>query len=114
MLFVVGKYLLGELHPQCARIASAFSGGVGRTNQEMCGGLSGGLLIIGSLYGRTDLNADDKQVEAIGKEFRERFLREFGATRCADVKKWLMDHGKPEKCDLVVERGAIILLELLA
>ncbi len=113
MLFTAGKYFLGELHPQYARVGTVFSGGVGGTNQEMCGGLTGGLLVIGSLYGRIDNKADDKKVEALGKEFRKLFLYEFGSTRCADVKEWLVQQGRQGQCDLVVERSAMMLLDLL-
>ena len=113
MLFAVGKYKIGELNPQCARIATVFSGGVGGSHQEMCGGLTGGLLIIGSLFGRIDLKGDDVKVQALGKDFRQRFLDEFGTTKCKEIKEWLKLQGKPDQCDIVVEKSALILLELL-
>jgi len=113
MLFAVGKYKLGELHPQCAKIATVFSGGVGSCHQELCGGLSGGLLVIGSLYGRINPEEDDVLVKDLGKKFREQFLKEFGSTKCEDVKAWLIEQGMEEKCDKVVERSAMMLMNLL-
>lgn len=52
MLLTVGEYVLGDLEPRCVRTATGFAGGVGDTQQEMCGALSGGVLVIGGLLGR--------------------------------------------------------------
>ena len=43
-MLAVGGHVLGDLEPQCVRMATGFGGGVGGTHQEMCGALSGGVL----------------------------------------------------------------------
>ena len=65
MLLTVGGHVLGDLQPRCARMATGFAGGVGDTQQEMCGALSGGVLIIGGLLGRTSLDEDDAPALAL-------------------------------------------------
>jgi hypothetical protein len=99
MLLVVGEHVLGDLEPKCARMATGFAGGVGDSQQEMCGALSGGLLIIGGLFGRTSKDEDDRAA--------------LGATQCARVWHTVHAPGGLGSCALVVERAAAILLELL-
>ena len=52
-MLAVGEHLLGPLDDQVLRMSSGLGGGLGSTQQELCGALSGGVLIIGALYGRT-------------------------------------------------------------
>ena len=109
----MGEHVLGDLGLPCARMATGFAGGVGDGRQEMCGALSGGLLVIGGLFGRTSLNEDDRPALALATRYRERFRLELGATQCARV--WEISHapGGVGSCALVVQRAAMILLELL-
>ncbi len=113
-MLVVGEHVLGDLEPRCAQMATGFAGGVGDTQQEMCGALSGGVLVIGGLLGRGSLDEDDRPALAFATRYRERFLVKLGATQCARL--WEMVHapGGLGSCALLVERAATILLELLA
>jgi len=114
MLLTVGEHVLGDLEPRCARMATGFAGGVGDTQQEMCGALSGGVLVIGGLLGRTSLDEDDRPALDLAKCYRERFLTELGATQCAQVYEIVHAPGGLGSCASLVERAAMILLELLA
>ena len=114
MLLVVGEHVLGGLALQCARMATGFAGGVGDSQQEMCGALSGGLLVIGGLLGRTSIGEDDRPALSLATRFRERFRVEFEVTQCAQVRERIYAAGGLGSCSLVVERAATILLELLA
>ncbi len=40
------------------KVATAFGGGLGRTKQDICGGLTGGIIAIGFLYGRSEPGTD--------------------------------------------------------
>ena len=42
MLLTVGEHVMHNLEPRCVRMATGLAGGVGDTQQEMCGALSGG------------------------------------------------------------------------
>jgi C_GCAxxG_C_C family probable redox protein len=113
MLLVVGEHVLGDLEPKCARMATGFAGGVGDSQQEMCGALSGGLLVVGGLFGRTSKDEDDRPALALATCYRERFQAALGATQCARVWDTVHAPGGLGSCALVVERAATILLELL-
>ncbi|HEC33827.1 MAG TPA: C_GCAxxG_C_C family protein [Chloroflexi bacterium] len=114
MLLTVGEHVLGDLGPRCARVATGFAGGVGDTQQEMCGALSGGVLIIGGLLGRKSLREDDRPALALATRYRERFLAQLGATQCARLRERVVyAPGGMGSCASLVERAAMILLELL-
>ena len=95
MLLVVGGHVLGDMKPQCARMATGFAGGVGDTQQEMCGALSGGTLVIGGLLGRASMGEDDRPALALAARYRERFLDEWGTSRCAELQDIVHAPGGP-------------------
>ena len=112
MIVGVGQLLL-PVHPQVLKAATGFAGGVGESKEELCGGLSGGIMVIGLLHGRTDSQGPDEECERLCDEYRRRFLAEFGYTKCCDLREnW---RGKPgqEHCSQLVEKAAGILLEVL-
>jgi C_GCAxxG_C_C family probable redox protein len=113
MLFAVGEHMLGDLEPQCARMATGFAGGVGGTQQEMCGALSGGALVISVLFGRSDVAADDKLAVDLTARYRERFLAELGDTQCARLREMVHAPGGMGSCAVLVERAAMILMHVL-
>jgi C_GCAxxG_C_C family probable redox protein len=114
MLLTVGEHVLGDLGPWGARVATGLAGGVGDTQQEMCGALSGGVLIIGGLLGRESLNEDDRPALALATRYRARFLAELGATQCARLREMVYAPGGLGSCAPLVEKAATILLQLLA
>jgi C_GCAxxG_C_C family probable redox protein len=115
MLLAVGGHVLGDLGSECARMATGFAGGVGDTQQEMCGALSGSVLVIGGLLGRTSLSQSDRPALDLATCYRRRFLAEFGYTQCAWLReKVVYAPGGPGSCAALVERAATILLALLA
>jgi len=105
--------VLDDLGPHCARMATGLAGGVGDSQQEMCGALSGGVMVIGGLLGRTRLGEDDGPALALATRYRARFLAELGATQCARLREMVYAPGGLGSCALLVERAAMILLELL-
>ena len=54
----------------------AFGGGVGGSHEELCGAVSGGLLVLGLLYPHTQAENRDakKKIFGLAKQFRQRFL----------------------------------------
>jgi C_GCAxxG_C_C family probable redox protein len=114
MLLAVGGHVLGDLEAQCARMATGLAGGLGNTKQEMCGALSGGVLVIGGLLGRESLDQDDWAAINLADRYRQRFLAEFGYTQCGRLREKVVDApGGPGSCAALVERAAVILLGLL-
>ena len=113
-MLAVGGHLLGDMGPRVMRMATGFAGGVGDSQQEMCGALSAGVMIIGALYGRNSLREDDRLALELATRYRERFAAQLGTTRCGPLRQGVHAPGGLGSCSLVVERGAQILLELLA
>lgn len=72
-----------------AKLSSSFGGGMGRL-REVCGAVSGMLMVAGLLYGYDDPGADDcnkkahyKMVQALAGAFRE----EVGSIVCREILK---------------------------
>ena len=73
---------------EAARMAAPFGGGMGRM-REVCGAVSGMFMVLGSLYGYDNSDADSKkkalyqQVQALAEQFRE----ENGSIICREILK---------------------------
>ncbi len=112
MIVGVGQLLL-PVHPQVLKASNGFRGGIGSTKEELCGALSGGIMVLSLLNGRTDAKTNDDRNQVLCVEFLRRFREEFGYTKCCELREnWV---GKPgqEHCVQLVEKAADILLELL-
>jgi hypothetical protein len=81
----------------------------------MCGALSGGLMVIGGLHGRTSLNESDQPALKLAGQYRKRFVGEFGHSQCGLLRETVVyGPGGLGSCGSLVERAAVILLQLLA
>jgi C_GCAxxG_C_C family probable redox protein len=114
MMLAVGGHLVANLEPQCVQMTTGLSGGVGSTRQELCGALSGGVLVIGRLLGRSRLEEGDEQAITLARRYRDRFLGEWGETKCEALRREVESPGGLGSCAELVERAARILLGLLA
>ncbi len=86
------------------RAASAFGGGVGRSKQELCGALSGGLIALGMLQGRNTPDEPWDAVAAAAEDLRARFAAAYGGTRCSEVLEHL---GPQEGLDRCIRLAAV-------
>ncbi len=80
--------LIGMSESQAARMASSFGGGMGRM-REVCGGVSGMLLIAGILYGY-DTPGDDaakKQHYTLVQHLAGKFREQTGSIVCREILK---------------------------
>ena len=112
-MLAVGEHLWGEVDDRTRRMTSALGGGVGGSMEELCGALSGGVLLIGGLYGRTDANQDDEECNRLVCVYRERFIQIFGTSRCTDIRDRRYGSEGQWPCSVLVERAARILLGIL-
>ena len=79
---------LGLTERQAAKIVSAFGGGMGRM-REVCGGVSGMLLVAGILWGY-DTPGDDagkKQHYQLVQSLAAKFRQEAGSIVCREILK---------------------------
>jgi C_GCAxxG_C_C family probable redox protein len=91
------------------KIACGFGGGMGHTG-EVCGAVSGALMLIGLKYGKykeLDNEAKDKTYKLV-KEYTDNFKREFGSINCTELLKY--DISKEE--ELLKARDSGIFKEL--
>ena len=114
-MLAVGGHLLDELSDQSLRMATGFSGGLGDTREELCGALSGGVMVIGALSGRVSLDQDDRPAIDLAEQYRSRFLSQFGHTQCVRLRESVVGQpGGPQSCAILVESAAKTLLTLLS
>jgi len=113
-MLAVGEHVLGKTARRYVRLATGLGGGVGGTRQDICGALSGGVMVIGGLYGRNSAEDNDQPAYDLTTRYRERFLVELGSTQCDVLYEQVQAPGGPGSCSFLVERAARILLELLA
>jgi len=113
-VLAVGEHLWGEVDDRLRRISTGLAGGLGCSHEELCGALSGGVLLVGAIYGRTTPGEDDAECNRRVVRYRERFLQQFGTTRCADLRASGYGSDGQWPCSLLVERATRILCQVLA
>jgi C_GCAxxG_C_C family probable redox protein len=74
--------------PDLLRTSTCLAGGVARRG-HVCGALTGGLMLIGYLTGRDDLEMFPQYQRAMeyGNTFYRRFHEEFGTVSCSEIQK---------------------------
>lgn len=113
VVLAVGPRVVRDWHPACARMATGFAGGLGGTQQELCGALAGGVMVIGALFGRSTLE-DDAVAQQLTQKFRARFLEAFGTTQCQRLRREIVEpEGGLGSCAVLVPRVTRILLQVL-
>ncbi len=113
MIIAVGEHILGELDERMVRMTTGLGGGVGMDYQDLCGAFLSGVLIIGALQGRTIPEVDDGPCQEKVRAFRQRFESELGSVICGELREGKYGSGGEEPCSVLVERAAVILLDIL-
>lgn len=108
------------------RVASGLGGGVGRQG-EVCGALTGGVLVVGLVHGRD--RAEEQEAKEVVHAKAGQFVRGFaevnGALRCRDItgldvtgeegmREYYARNLQEERCSAVVGNAVHLLLGLLA
>jgi C_GCAxxG_C_C family probable redox protein len=107
------------------RIANGFGGGMGR-KQEVCGAISGGVMVLGLMYGRGENDGKGKQETTYAKvrDLIDSFTAEYGTVNCRELlsgcalltpegQETFRDNGLIEKCYDYV-RKVIAIIEKIA
>jgi len=103
------------------KISHGFGGGMGR-KQEVCGAVTGALMVLGMIYGRSTLDANDMHNTMYAKvrEFTDAFEYENGTIICRDLlpgcclltdggQKFFKENSLKEKCCGFVRNSCEIL-----
>ena len=102
-----------ELTTNIIKISMPFRGGMASTMSSHCGGLTIGIMMIGAVYGREDIESGDARLApAIARRYWQIFLDDFGTTNCT-----LLRSGKPgpeasTRCGCIMIRSVQLLLRL--
>ena len=85
---VAFRDVLGLEDEFCAKLASSFGGGMGRM-REVCGAVSGMLMVAGLLYGYTQTDDDQKKMAhyALVQELAGKFREQAGSIVCREILK---------------------------
>ena len=109
--------LTGLRKEQAAKMASAFGGGMGRM-REVCGGVSGMLLVAGMLYGY-DTPGDDvakKQHYTLVQSLAGQFREQVGSIVCREILKNPPSdpNPTPRTADFYAKRPCVRMVALAA
>lgn len=97
-------YKLG-LTKDCLKVATGFGAGIGAT-KDICGSLTGGVLVLSSVAGRTTAKEPLDTVYAAESALCERFKKAFGSTNCGELTK-LTEWGTPNHIEYCIKCGFI-------
>lgn len=109
---IVERYA-GQAGSEVTRVAAGFMGGMGGTHREACGALTGGVIAVGYLLGRTEPGEDTEEVKALAAEFRSRFIDKFGSATCGTLLGGFGPQEECSECKKLTAAAAGLLSELL-
>ncbi len=110
-MIAVGDHYMGKTPELLLRASAPFGGGVGGCREEICGALSGGILVLGALMGRTLPTENDEHLRDLVRLLRDRFQAAMGHTHCNPIRNTLPEEERP--CGPLVEQGARLIVELI-
>jgi C_GCAxxG_C_C family probable redox protein len=111
VVIAVGDHYFGQVPELLLRASCPFGGGVGGCREELCGVLSGGIIMLGALRGRVSPTENDEGVRLLARQYRDWFMRRYGNSACNPIRNQMPEVDK--RCRSVVEEGARELVELL-
>ena len=97
-----------DLDPDTAKkIACGFGAGISRTG-NMCGAVSGALMVIGLKYGKTQANNDaaTEKTRALVRKFIQEFTEKNGSVNCTALLSY--DLSDPEAFSLARDSGLFL------
>ncbi|SJZ37887.1 C_GCAxxG_C_C family probable redox protein [Trichlorobacter thiogenes] len=95
------------------RMATGFGGGLAGSRQEACGALTGGVLAIGLLCGRTTPEQGRETAYRISAAYRERFIARFDASICQTLRDSFSTDDTRTACRSLTAEAAGMLYDIL-
>ena len=109
----VWEPVLDDLDDRKRKMATGFSGGVGRSLRDQCEAFTAGIMIIDALYGRTRLEEDEDQCMMMANNYRDRFVQRLGSVYCYKLREERYGSHNQGPCSVLVIRAANVLLGIL-
>ena len=100
-------------NPEWIKAASAFQGGIGKCKQDVCGALTGGIVALGILKGRTNPETDHSEALFLANRFREEFIKKLGSTNCHTLLKTVVDPNPEYSCQHLTREATGILADVI-
>jgi C_GCAxxG_C_C family probable redox protein len=111
LAIALSEAMEGRVSAEQVRIASAFGGGMGGSHEETCGVLTGAIIALGSKYGRVAPPDPYPELRPQIQVMRDRFVAQFGATRCDTLRLALPD--VDNRCMPMITGGTRLIAEYL-
>ena len=126
--------VLGHNYPDLVKASFPLCGGVINTIKGTCGGLTGGALVIGYLYGRDKEEFQkimfNRKSLSLAKNLFDRFIQEYNSITCKDIQTKIMGRsfnlwdedgkksfenagGHEDKCPVVVAKASAWTAEII-
>lgn len=112
-MLAVGEHAIEGFDPSLVRVANAFAGGLGRTRDDLCGALAGGVIVIGLLYGREAAGEKDDFSLEVAQRWRRAFVERFGTNLCRPIYDGVRLPGGAGSCAPVAGEAAAMLAAIL-
>jgi C_GCAxxG_C_C family probable redox protein len=113
VLLAVGERFTPWFSRDLVRSASGFAGGIGRSRDDVCGALAGGVMAIGLLCGRGSPETDDTACLELVKQWRDGFVSHFGTHTCRPIFDMARLPGAAGSCAPIAGQAAALLATLL-
>ncbi|MEE4195952.1 MAG: C-GCAxxG-C-C family protein [Anaerolineae bacterium] len=105
------EVLYGSADPMLIKVSTPFMGGIAGTQQQVCGAISGSLIVLGSLYGRSEADVNDDFLAQIGKELLQNFTNHCGANSI--ICQELRERRAAPSCTPYVQCAVVETLKLI-
>jgi len=104
---------IGEENTDAVKYATAFGGGIGESFTESCGVVSGSMLVIGHLYGRSIQGESWKDVAKMARKSLQTFVALHGTTNCGKLRDRFGEEEQMTLCRELVRCGTKNLVSLI-
>lgn len=114
VLFTIHKILGSPLPVEIVRLASGFGGGIGKSG-EVCGALTGGVMALGLVFGRSEAGAKCPKLLPATRELLRWFHQAFGSSCCALLtkNKSVFLEKEADRCGIMTGETAAKTMELI-
>jgi C_GCAxxG_C_C family probable redox protein len=97
---------------ELTKVASIFGGGIASSREEICGALTGALLVLSLCEGRDVESVPNEALMEKGAALRNEFIRCIGPTKCIDLRTKMMNEQGVIDCRTVVKETINLLSEI--
>ncbi len=109
----ISDIFLNGTRPEVLKAASAFGGGIAGTTEDLCGAFTGGVMATGLLLGRENPGLEMKDCGKVIKEFKSRFIENFGSTNCRTILESNNNKEARMDCVRLTAKASAMLGEIL-